>query len=105
MTDQVALPTLSSMSIEASGDGELGFPRWIQEILHHEVPLKTVITITGRIGWCKISFIHSRSINLTSLTRRVHVAVWYIIEPQSSHMGTPLGPKYIPYNYMDASGK
>ena len=38
-------------------------------------------------------------------TQRVHVGLWYILGLQSRYMGTPLGPKYIPYTYMDPLGK
>ena len=34
--------------------------------------------------------------------QRVHVGVWDILGPESRYMGTPLGPKYIPYTYMDS---
>ena len=37
-------------------------------------------------------------------SQRVHVAIWYILSPSSRYMGTPLGPKYIPYSYMDPLG-
>ena len=33
-----------------------------------------------------------------------HVAIWDILGPQSRYMGSPLGPKFIPYTYMDPLG-
>ena len=42
---------------------------------------------------------------LKSGTQRVHVALWYILGPLFRYMGTPLGPKYEPYTYMDPLGK
>ena len=33
-----------------------------------------------------------------------HVGKWDILGPYSKYMGTPLGPKYIPYTYMDPLG-
>ena len=39
------------------------------------------------------------------VTQRVHVGTWDILGPESRYMGTPLGPKYIPYTYMDPLGK
>ena len=38
------------------------------------------------------------------VSQRVHVAIWYILGPLSRYVGTPLGPKYIPYSYMDPLG-
>ena len=38
-------------------------------------------------------------------TQRVHVGIWYILKAQrGSHIPT-LGPKYLPYSYMDPLGK
>ena len=37
-------------------------------------------------------------------SQRVHVGIWDILGPYSRYMGTPLGPKYIPYAYMDPLG-
>ena len=37
-------------------------------------------------------------------SQRVHVVIWYILGLSSRYMGTPLGPKYIPYTYMDPLG-
>ena len=37
-------------------------------------------------------------------SQRAHVGLWDILGPQSRYMGTPLGPKYIPYTYMDPLG-
>ena len=34
----------------------------------------------------------------------VHVGIWDILRAKSRYMGTPLGPKYIPYTYMDPLG-
>ena len=41
----------------------------------------------------------------SGVTQRVHVGIWDILGPYSRYMGTPLGPKYIPYSYMDPLGK
>ena len=40
----------------------------------------------------------------TPPTQRLHVVIWYILGPYSSHMGTSLGPKYVPYSYMEPLG-
>ena len=39
------------------------------------------------------------------ITQRVHVAIWYILGPQSRYTGNSLGPKYIQSSYMDPSDK
>ena len=44
------------------------------------------------------------SFRFRSHSQRVHVGIWDILRPQSRYMGTPLGPKYIPYTYMDPLG-
>ena len=33
-----------------------------------------------------------------SASQRIHVAIWYML------VETPLGPRYIPYTYMDPLG-
>ena len=38
------------------------------------------------------------------ITQRVHVGIWYMLAPSSRYTGTPLGPQYIPYTYMDPLG-
>ena len=40
-----------------------------------------------------------------SQTQNVHIALWYILGPESRYMGTPLGPGYTPYTYMEPVGK
>ena len=46
--------------------------------------------------------------SLTSLkeanAQRLHVALWYILRAQNGSLMTTLGPKYIPYNYMEPLG-
>ena len=38
-------------------------------------------------------------------SQRVHVGIWDILGgPYSRYMGTPLGPRYIPYTYMNPLG-
>ena len=39
-----------------------------------------------------------------AVAQRLHVAIWYILGPYSSYMGTPWGPKYILYSYMGPLG-
>ena len=36
-----------------------------------------------------------------SQTQKVHVAMLYILGPESRHLGTSLGPGYTPYTYID----
>ena len=37
-------------------------------------------------------------------TQRFHVAIWYILRAQRCSHITTLGPKYIPYSYMEPLG-
>ena len=37
-------------------------------------------------------------------SQRVHVSAWYVHGPQSKDIGTTLGPRCIPYLYMDPLG-
>ena len=39
------------------------------------------------------------------ITQRLHVALWYILRAQNGSHITTLGPKYIPYNYMEPLGR
>ena len=36
--------------------------------------------------------------------QRLHVAIWYILRAQRCSHITTLGPKYIPYSYMEPLG-
>ena len=49
----------------------------------------------------KVPDIH---VQISLLAQRFHVVIWYILGPESRYMGTPLGPKYVPYPYLDPLG-
>ena len=40
-----------------------------------------------------------------TLTQRVQVAIYQILRPQSTHIESPLRPKYIIQEYLDPLGK
>ena len=40
---------------------------------------------------------HSENLLSQAHTQRAHVALYYILTPQSTSVGTPAGRKYIPY--------
>ena len=55
------------------------------------------------------SFIVGNTCRLTGIgtskhALRVHVPKWYILWPQSTHIGTTLRPTYILFGYMDPQG-
>ena len=41
---------------------------------------------------------------MSLVAQRLHVGIWYILRAQNGSHITTLGPKYIPYNYMEPLG-
>ena len=50
----------------------------------------------------KVPDIH---VQISLLAQRFHVVIRYMLGPESRYMGTPLGPKYVPYPYLDPLGR